>query len=1385
MRIVMYSTLRGLMVGLLLCLPSPGIAAPAEKVVLQLKWFHQFQFAGYYAATARGYYADEGLEVELRPLKSGITVVEQVVSGAANYGIGDSGIIADYARGAPIVALAAIFQHDPLVFVSKSKSGIISPYEMVGKRLMFDARGSDDGPLRAMLAESGLTPDKFMHVPHTYDKEDLASDKVDVMSAYLTDQPFHFRQRGIPVNIINPQSYGLDFYGDLLFTSEEELRANPGRAERFVRASLRGWQYALDHPEEMIKLINREYRSSLSLDHLRFEAAEARKMILPEKIPLGNLNPSRLRRLASIYAEHKLTPPLAERQLQQFVFASRPDASLTEAEHAWLKAHPVIRVGIDRDFAPYEWINEKGGFMGMNADILRLLEKRLGVHFEVIKGKSWQQTLDMAKAGELDMLSDAVSTPARRGYLNFTAPFIRSPIVVINDGRLGYIVDVRHLYGKRVAVKQGYFMQEVLAQEHPQIKLVPTKDEMDAFALIGAGKAEAYVGDGPSLNYLIQQTGESNLRISGTTEYSSAHSMAVNHRHPELLGILEKSLAAIPPDQLNNILNRWMGMRIEQGLSMKQVLPYGAAALLALLLLALWVYQLRREVAARKQAEAAREKFIMLVECSSEFIGMCDLELTPIFVNPAGVRMVGLPDMAAACQVKVQDYFFPEDQQFISAEFFPRVLREGHGDVEIRLRHFQTGEPIWVLYYLFSVRDANGEIVGWATVSRDITERKLGEIRLRDATDMMRAAVSAGRVYPWVWDLATDGLQWGVSPAPLLGPLPDGRAGYPDFRDIVHPDDLGTFLAAGRHSLETGAVYYCEFRILATDGTVRWAAARGELVNDEAGRPKQMNGATQDITGRRLAEDQLRKLSLAVEQSPENILITDTSPIIEYANDAFLQTTGYSREEVIGKNPRMLQSGKTPPATYATMWAALTRGETWKGELINRRKDGSDYVEFAIITPLRQPDGTISHYVAVKEDITEKRRVGEELDAHRLHLEELVQSRTAELIVARQQADAANLAKSAFLANMSHEIRTPMNGIIGMANILRREGTTPQQAKRIDIIDTSAHHLLEIINDILDLSKIEAGKFTLEEAPVSLVGLLHNLTSILSDRIKEKGLRLKVKTVPFPPNLYGDPTRLQQGLLNYATNAIKFTASGDVTLHLSLEDETADSVLVRFEVEDTGIGITPEAQARLFTAFEQADNSMTRKYGGTGLGLAITRRLAELMGGEAGVESTPGVGSRFWFTARLRKGEATEAISREAPVDAEVLLRQRHAGVRILIADDEPINQEVARLQLEAAGLSVEVANDGAEAVAKCKTAAYAAILMDMQMPKLDGLDATRQLRQLSGYRHTPIIAMTANAFAEDRAHCTEAGMDDFLIKPFDPDTLFATVLRWLDQPGT
>jgi len=398
-------------------------------------------------------------------------------------------------------------------------------------------------------------------------------------------------------------------------------------------------------------------------------------------------------------------------------------------------------------------------------------------------------------------------------------------------------------------------------------------------------------------------------------------------------------------------------------------------------------------------------------------------------------------------------------------------------------------------------------------------------------------------------------------------------------------------------------------------------------------------------------------------------------------------------------------------------------------------------------------------------------------------LEGMVIQRTAELMMAREQAEAANLAKSAFLANVSHEIRTPLNAILGFAHALRRGMVDPYQLERLHKLERAGRHLQVIINDVLDISKIEAGRLELDRTDFLLSSVLDNVTSIAGPLARVKGLHFQVSLAPelVDMPLCGDLTRLSQALLNYAANAVKFTEKGSVCLRAMLLDSSGEDLHLRFEVIDTGIGIAPESVRHLFKDFSQVDTATTRKYGGTGLGLSITRRLVRLMQGEVGVQSNKGQGSTFWFTVHLLPGVPMALMPSTKEADAESLLRQHHAGKRFLVVDDDALNREVAVDLFEPLGISVDTAVDGRDAVEEARAHTYDLILMDVQMPGMNGLDACAAILAMLGPHSPPVVALTANAFAEDRRACLQAGMRDFVAKPIVPAELYNTVLKCLN----
>jgi PAS domain S-box-containing protein len=538
-----------------------------------------------------------------------------------------------------------------------------------------------------------------------------------------------------------------------------------------------------------------------------------------------------------------------------------------------------------------------------------------------------------------------------------------------------------------------------------------------------------------------------------------------------------------------------------------------------------------------------------------------------------------------------------------------------------------------------------------------------------------------------------------------------------------------------------------------------------------------------DVTEQKKTRERLRVQGAALEAAAISILITDSCHRILWVNRGFTRQTGYTLEEALGQQPVSLLSGCDNEELFRELGETLARKEPWHGEVISRRKDGTLYHEEVTITPVLDEEGEVTHFIGIMQDVSERRSSEEALRDSNLALEEangklrLAIERANELAV---KAERASAAKSEFLANMSHEIRTPMNAIIGVGHLLRQTRLTEKQKDFLKTLTVSADALLGIIDDILDISKIEAGRLEIEQVRFEPQQVLGKILSLIRPKAEEKGIRVTSDLDHSVPSwLMGDPLRLGQILNNLLGNALKFTSAGEIAVRVRVLRRVPEGVELEFSVRDTGIGIREQDLAGLFEPFTQIDGSITRNYGGTGLGLAICRKLSRLMGGEIWCQSTPGLGSTFFFTLPFAAaaGGGTETPPRKPQEPA------RFHAEKVLLVEDNVFNQQVAVALLENAGLRVTVAGNGIEALQLVGAEQFDVVLMDIQMPMMDGLATAREIRRRGqGGAGIPIVAVSANASDQDVRESFAAGMNGHITKPYTPEVLYGVISRWLDE---
>lgn len=1776
---------------------SDCIAADLQTVSIQLKWSHQFQFAGYYAAVEKGFYAEEGLNIILKKRDPDKGHIQSVLEGDAEYGVADAGLVLERLRGNPVVLLKQIFQHSPLILVTLKKSKISSPYHLIDKTIMIDSNVNSEAPIIALLLQTVGDLDSINIVPQSFKLDSLINGEVDALSAYITNEPFTLKKKGIGYNIINPKSYGIDFYGDNFFTTETEIKHHPERVEKMIRATLKGWQYALDNQDEIIDLIIRKYNPELNREKLVYEARLTNLMVLSDLIPLGFLSRDRYEDIVGIYVKAGMAK--ANQYWDGFLYHIQNNKnktplfkSLSHEEKIWLAEHPKIEVGIMSAWPPFGFMDAEGRLKGIGIKLIDILNNKLG-NTLVPKPGDWPEIYRAVKEKQLPALLDFTPKKSREQYFNSTRPYLSVPHVIVAQKNKPYLRSEKDLIGKTLALEKGFGNVKYFAKNYPGVIIKKYENTAQALDAVERGETEAYVGNRAVASYIMGKEVLLNLKFHGRlNKEGSVLAIGVRKDWPILKDILQKALDNLTEEEYHTILVPWIqsnedhkepqiklnanekswlkahpiirvsnlsdyapfdfiengkpagfsidyvnmlakraGLRLkfvqdnwknlvnmgkekkidllhtiyytpERARFFKFTRPYKSVIngiyvredicnINSVKDLANLRVILSMEDAIAKQLPriVPTAKYIYIESYEEVFkaisLGRGDATVLDTAVANYLIRKNTLTNVVPAAEadisikdrdpryrlgirndwpelfnilekamntvtrddmVKLEERWFgnveitPQFQflaqpNFDKVKFFIKTLVWIFGillfalfalwlikgrpkDLNLQLSYLifsvlftgliittgilvifliqtsqevnriekkfndarnlameltqssdhltylarlfvATGDPKYEFYYniVIDIRDGKRPhpkryinsywhqvISGTKKLDQDgdtysikqrmtdlgLSEQEMEKLTLaisesdklvrieksvfkamhavmvdspgitnnqvesnsKEAMDVLfgkayrnaktkimkpiddffllfelrsknmlqveydkRMAVLfsvvllivlkiLGAAYIFYFtrkriikplntiQQALVTIQKGdyqhriiIDSSDEIEELADGyntmaesigkqtdqlRKAEEKLRNILEKMPIGTVLLD-----KNDVVYYrnkrfmelfgyteteqpniqeffsriypdlkdreCALKVWKDEVECSLKTDQDILTNEFSCVHK--NGEVKhliatdillpggdllvniiDITDRKEAEEELKKLSIAVEQSPASVVITDTLGTIEYVNPAFTSVTGYTYEEAVGQNPRLLKSDQHPPEFYEDLWTTICKKEIWHGEMVNKKKDGSLFWENVSISPILNRSGDISRFLAVKNDISDKKEAEEELEK------------------AKEKAEAATRAKSDFLANMSHEIRTPINAIIGMSHLALKTALTSKQFDYITKIDHSGKSLLGIINDILDFSKIEAGKLDVEIIDFNLNDVMHNLSNMISVKTQDKDLELIFNIHPdTPTQLKGDSLRLGQILLNLTNNAVKFTEDGEILITVQPVEVEENKALLKFSVQDTGIGLSESQQRILFQSFQQADTSTSRKFGGTGLGLAISKNLAEIMGGEIGVISEIGKGSTFFFTARFGRHEKN---LKKAFVLPEFLTR-----LNVLVVDDNHTFCLTMKRYLEEFGFSVETINSGIKAIQKIKDTIYDdekrfdLMFIDWQMPELNGIETFRQIHNQFNLELIPKIILITGFGREDiMKQAIEIPLDGFLLKPVTQSLLFDAIMEAYGQ---
>ncbi len=1470
--------------------------SPTETIAIQLSmWSHGFQFAGYYAALEKGFYAEEGLRVHLRERQGDKYNVESVLDGEAEYGISDMGLLLYRLEGKPVVLLAQIYQHSPLIFISKQESGIVSPYEMVGRRVMMDLRVKYEAPLYAMIEEILGGISKIDAIQHTFDYNDFFTDRAEAIATFITDQPYLMKERGVEINVINPQSYGMDFYGDNLFTTENEILSHPGRADRVLRATLKGWQYALSHKDEMIDLIHSKYALSSDRALLEYEARMIDLMVVPDLIPLGDVNPARYSWAAETFSRLGMTETATVPDGFIYSKKSGPTLALRPEEKKWLLEHPEIRVGVMNAWPPLNFVDENGRLQGIGVDYIQLMNKKLG-NALVLEASPFIENFNRVKEKNLDALMDITPQPEREPFFHFTNPYLIIPHVIVGQKNGPYLESEEDLIGRTIAIERGFYNIDYFQKNFPQIAIREYESTSDALDAVSRNEADAYVGNRAVVIYTIEKDLLSNLQVMGRSQQDPVVlTIGIRKDWPELLPILNRALASITQEEYGAIRRKWTSLEDATQIFMPDTIltpeekewlanhrhirmgvdshhpPYdfmdatkthsGIASDFVNLVNQRLTVEMHPERAANwnEVMEKTRKGEIDVLPCiaktpaRSEYLlftqpylrvplVILTREDAPVVkdVNDFPDLKVALIESYASQDLLGRDY--PRKKFTFVSNLEEALLGVSKGKVDAFVGDLESIRYVikklglqnlriaattpYQLDYSFGVRKDWPELViildkTLKTISESEKQRfqdRWTQVQVEHHVDwgmvwrisLMIVSVSVvvlGIFFYWNRRLAREILERTRIEEAL-------RISEEKYRTLVQNlnigvyrntgDSGGRFLEAnpaivrifGFDSVEefmkisvsdlycdredrkvlmeeirrNGSVVDKQLHLRRRNGQPFWASCTAMAQFDANNRIQWIDGVIADITEHKIKDEQLHHYEFITNSVKVMMSLVNRNYIYEAVNDEYCWLICKNRAEIIGYSAADVWGTETFEHFIKPNFDRCFQGEEFSYEIwLNLARVGKRFCHVTYF-PYRDKKGSITHAVVVTHDITTRKETEEELQK------------------AKEAADAANRAKSTFLANMSHEIRTPMNAILGYSQLLYREpGITKQQKEFIEIINRSGEHLMSLINDILEMSKIESGRITLNLVTFDLFSLLEDLGLMFHGRVEAKKIFLRIEQgADVPRILNADEGKIKQVLINIIGNAVKFTDAGGIIVRTALKEARGEKVIpiadsyptcrIVIEIEDTGCGIAPDEIEMVFNQFEQTQSG--RNKGGTGLGMPISRQYARLMGGDLTLRSELGKGSVFCFEfeAEIRdknelkiKTISTRHVERMAP---------GQKPLRVLVVDDRDTNRDLLSRMLIRVGFAVREVENGYLAVEEFSNWQPDIIFMDMVMPGIDGCETMRRIRAIEKDVKIPILMVSASALVEDLNKAIEAGANGYIRKPFREEELFLEIER-------